>query len=77
MRARRALMTIISPPQVAIAAVGRIARRFMPDPDDRPIARAMMTITLAVDPRVTDGALAARFLAALRDALENPATMLL
>lgn len=68
---------IINPPEVAILAVGRIAKRFVPGPDDRPVARPMMALTLAVDHRVIDGAVASRFLAALRDALEHPTTLLL
>jgi pyruvate dehydrogenase E2 component (dihydrolipoamide acetyltransferase) len=36
----------------------------------------VMTLTLSCDHRIIDGALAARFLAALRAFLETPATML-
>ena len=62
---------IINPPQVAILATGRIAKRFVPDEYDRPVLRAMMTVTLAVDHRVVDGAGAARFLNTLRGILET------
>ena len=62
---------IINPPQVAILASGRIAKRFVPDEHDRPALRAMMTVTLAVDHRVVDGAGAARFLNTLRGILET------
>lgn len=62
---------IINPPQAAILAVGRIARRFVPDASDRPVARSMMTVTLAADHRVVDGAQAARFLDTLRAILET------
>ena len=62
---------IINPPQVAILATGRIAKRFVPDEYERPVLRAMMTLTLAVDHRVIDGAGAARFLNTLRGILET------
>ena len=62
---------IINPPQAARLAVGRIARRFVPDASDRPVARSMMTVTLAADHRVVDGAQAARFLDTLRAILET------
>lgn len=68
---------IINPPEVAILAVGRIAKRFVPDENDQPVARPMMTITLSADHRVLDGAMAAGFLATLRQALEMPSTILL
>jgi pyruvate dehydrogenase E2 component (dihydrolipoamide acetyltransferase) len=68
---------IINPPQVGILAVGRIAKRFVPDENDQPVARPTMTVTLAVDHRVVDGALAARFVTTLRDALEEPASIVL
>ncbi|GAB4471350.1 MAG: dihydrolipoamide acetyltransferase [Anaerolineae bacterium] len=67
---------IINPPQVAILAVGRTAKRFVPDENDQPVARPMMTVTLVVDHRVIDGAVAAQFVSTLRDALEDPSTLL-
>lgn len=62
---------IINPPQVAILAVGRIAPRFVPDEAGRPTLRSMMTVTLSVDHRAVDGAVAARFLATLKGILET------
>jgi pyruvate dehydrogenase E2 component (dihydrolipoamide acetyltransferase) len=62
---------IINPPQVGILAVGRIARRFVPGEGDRPVARSLMTVTIAVDHRVLDGAIAARFLNTLKGILET------
>ncbi len=67
---------IINPPQVAILAVGRTVKRFVPDENDQPIARPMMSVTLVVDHRVIDGALAAQFVSTLRDALEAPSILL-
>lgn len=68
---------IINPPESAILAVGRVVRRFVPDANDQPVARPLMTLTLSADHRVVDGAVAARFLADLRDAIESPDSMLL
>lgn len=67
---------ILNPPQVGILAVGRIARRFVPDENDLPVARSMMNVCLSADHRVIDGLVAARFLSALRDGLENPNMLL-
>lgn len=62
---------IINPPETAILAVGKIL--------DTPVAvarevviRPVLNLTLAVDHRVIDGALAAAFLADLKSVLENP-----
>jgi len=68
---------IINPPQVGILAVGRTAKRFVPDENDQPVARPIMTMTLSVDHRVIDGAQAAQFATTLREALEEPASILL
>ncbi len=68
---------IINPPQVGILAVGRIAKRFVPGENDEPVAKPLMTVTLVTDHRVIDGAQSAQFIATLRDALEEPASILL
>lgn len=62
---------IINPPQVAILATGRIARRYVMDDLRNAAWRQMMTVTLSVDHRVVDGAVAAGFLATLRGILET------
>ncbi len=64
---------IINPPQVAILAVGRTQRLFVPDEHDQPVLRSFMTITLSADHRVVDGAQAAQFIQDLRQVLEEPA----
>jgi pyruvate dehydrogenase E2 component (dihydrolipoamide acetyltransferase) len=66
-----AFTAIISPPQAAILAVGSIADRVVPV-DGRPGVRPMMTITLACDHRVVDGAGAAAFLNDLAEAIGDP-----
>ncbi|NDJ76868.1 MAG: 2-oxo acid dehydrogenase subunit E2 [Chloroflexi bacterium] len=68
---------IINPPEVAILSVGRIAKRFMPDDNDQPVALPLMTVTLAVDHRVIDGAVAAQFVATLKAVLEEPVSLLM
>lgn len=68
---------ILNPPQVGILAVGRIARRFVPDENDQPVVKPLMTLTLVTDHRVIDGAQSAQFLATLAEALQEPASILL
>lgn len=65
---------IINPPQVAILATGRIARRYVLDNFGNASWRQMMTVTLSVDHRVVDGAAAAGFLSELRGVLETAGT---
>jgi len=62
---------IITPPQAAILAVGRIADRVVPV-DGKPGIRPMMTLTLSSDHRVVDGAQAAVFLNDVAEAIREP-----
>ncbi len=66
-----AFTAIITPPQSAILAVGRIADRVVAV-DGRPAVRPMMTLTLSSDHRVIDGAGAAEFMREVADAILNP-----
>jgi pyruvate dehydrogenase E2 component (dihydrolipoamide acetyltransferase) len=66
-----AFSAIITPPQAAVLAVGRIADRVVPV-DGQPAIRSRMTITLSSDHRIVDGAQAAAFLNDLASALEAP-----
>ena len=68
---------IINPPESAILAVGRTTPVFVPDGEGRPVARPVMTLRLSADHRVIDGAVAARFMKDLREALERPESMLI
>jgi pyruvate dehydrogenase E2 component (dihydrolipoamide acetyltransferase) len=52
---------ILNPPQAAILAVGRIAKRAVVE-GDNVVARPTVRLTLSVDHRVVDGAEGARFL---------------
>ena len=63
-------IAIINPPQCAILAVGRVAPRVVADEVGMMI-RPMMTATLSADHRVVDGAIAARFLQAVKRELEK------
>jgi pyruvate dehydrogenase E2 component (dihydrolipoamide acetyltransferase) len=64
----REFAAVINPPQAAILAVGAAEAR--PVVLDGQLAVAtMMTVTLSVDHRVTEGAVAARWLAAFRSRL--------
>jgi pyruvate dehydrogenase E2 component (dihydrolipoamide acetyltransferase) len=63
---------IITPPQAAILAVGRISDRVVAV-DSKPTVRPMMTLTLSCDHRAADGARAAMFLGDLADAMRDPA----
>jgi 2-oxoisovalerate dehydrogenase E2 component (dihydrolipoyl transacylase) len=65
---------IINPPECAILATGLIAPR--PWVVDGQLAvRQLMTASVSFDHRIIDGAYAARFLAHLRDLLEDPALL--
>ena len=64
-----AFSAIITPPQAAVLAVGRITERVIAV-DGKPMVRPMLTITLSSDHRVVDGAQAAAFLNDLAGELE-------
>jgi pyruvate dehydrogenase E2 component (dihydrolipoamide acetyltransferase) len=66
-----AFSAIITPPQAAVLAVGRIADRVVPV-DGKPGIRPILTMTLSSDHRVVDGAQAALFLNDLAEALREP-----
>jgi 2-oxoisovalerate dehydrogenase E2 component (dihydrolipoyl transacylase) len=66
---------IINKPECAIIATGTIAPR--PWVVDGELAvRQLMTISVSFDHRIVDGAYAARFLATLRDLLEDPVLLI-
>jgi pyruvate dehydrogenase E2 component (dihydrolipoamide acetyltransferase) len=66
-----AFTAIITPPQAAILAVGRIADRVVAL-EGRPAIRPMMTLTLSSDHRVVDGARAAEFMRDVAAAIGKP-----
>lgn len=67
---------ILNPPQAAILAVGRVTKRPWVMEGDRVEVRSMATLTLTVDHRVADGAVAGRFLSDLQVAIERPGVLL-
>ncbi len=68
-----AFSAIITPPQAATLAVGRIADRVVPV-EGKPGIRPMLTMTLSSDHRVVDGAQAAAFLKDLAELLTTAPT---
>ena len=67
---------IINHPEVAILGVNQIHDRPMVV-NGEIVARKMMYLSPSFDHRVIDGAVAARFISALKKVLENPASLLL
>jgi len=66
---------IINPPNVAILAVGAAMQRPVVR-DAKVVAGRVMSMTLSSDHRVVDGAMAAQYLATVRQLLEKPAALL-
>ena len=70
-----AITPIIDPPQAAILGVGSI-RETVALEDGAVVARRLMTLRLSCDHRILYGADAARFLARVRELLEEPLRLL-
>ena len=64
-------LPVIQPPQVAIVGVGRVVDRAIVRAGAI-VVRSMVTVSVAADHRVSDGARGARFLIALDKALSTP-----
>jgi pyruvate dehydrogenase E2 component (dihydrolipoamide acetyltransferase) len=78
----RSFSAIVNPPQAAILSVGSLALRAVAlaggaDGDGEIVARHTMAVTLVCDHRILYGADAARFLARVRELLEEPAALTL
>ncbi len=67
----REFAAVINPPQAAILAVGAAEPRAVVLDGQLAVA-TMVTVTLSADHRVIDGALAAQWLAAFKQHVENP-----
>ncbi|MGN7678584.1 MAG: pyruvate dehydrogenase complex dihydrolipoamide acetyltransferase [Anaplasma sp.] len=72
----REFYAIVNPPQSCIMAVGASEKRPVVAEDGCIVAADVMTVTLSVDHRVVDGALAAKFLNRFKAYLEDPLSML-
>jgi pyruvate dehydrogenase E2 component (dihydrolipoamide acetyltransferase) len=68
---------IINPPEAAILAVGSAVPTPVADADRQVVVRDILKLTLSSDHRALDGAIAARFLQALKHLLEQPMGLLL
>ena len=66
-----AFTPIINYPECAVLGIGCI-RHVAVFADDKPVARAQITLSLTFDHRIVDGAPAARFLQTLTNGIENP-----
>jgi pyruvate dehydrogenase E2 component (dihydrolipoamide acetyltransferase) len=75
-----AFTAIINPPQAAILALGAVeprptARKANERSDPQTVVRETLTVTLACDHRILDGAEAAGFLARIKELLQQPAAL--
>jgi pyruvate dehydrogenase E2 component (dihydrolipoamide acetyltransferase) len=66
---------VINPPQSAILAVGKVLARPVVW-EGQVVARQRMWLSLSGDHRAIDGALGARYLGAVREALERPVALM-
>ena len=66
---------ILNPPQSGILAVGAVRDAVVADDGQVAVAK-IMSVTMSVDHRAVDGALAAQWLAAFTAVVENPVSML-
>lgn len=69
--------SILNPPQAAILAVAGIQDELYRDANGNVADRKVMECTLTADHRVIDGALAAQFMQALKNLVENPTALML
>ena len=68
-------VAIIQPPQSAVLAVGTVKKQAVVQ-SDGVVVREIMSATLSVDHRVSDGAEGAQFIVQLKEFLENPLRLL-
>ena len=67
---------VISLPQVAIGAVGKIQKLPRFDNNNEVVAKEIMNVSWAGDHRVVDGATMARFSNKWKEGVESPTSML-
>lgn len=67
---------IINPPNAAILSIGAVLKKPIVGPNDQIVVGQRMSLGLACDHRVIDGANGAEFLVSLKELLENPTLLL-
>jgi pyruvate dehydrogenase E2 component (dihydrolipoamide acetyltransferase) len=72
----REFAAIINPPQATILAVGAARRQAVESEDGGVAFTSVLSVTLSCDHRVVDGALGAELIAAFRELVAQPVTML-
>jgi pyruvate dehydrogenase E2 component (dihydrolipoamide acetyltransferase) len=72
----REFSAIINPPHATILAIGAARREAIEKEDGGVAFASMLSVTLSCDHRVIDGVLGAKLLAAWKDFVENPVSML-
>jgi pyruvate dehydrogenase E2 component (dihydrolipoamide acetyltransferase) len=73
----RTFTAIINPPQGAILMVGETYRDTVVDENDNISVQRLMQISIGVDHRIIDGAVAAKYLQRLKAVLESPELLLI
>lgn len=68
---------ILNPPQSGILAVGAARRAPVVADDGELVVGTVMTVTLSADHRAIDGAVAAQWIAAFRERIQNPLSLLI
>jgi pyruvate dehydrogenase E2 component (dihydrolipoamide acetyltransferase) len=68
---------IINPPQASILTVGKLEKRPAVDENGRIVARDQLTLSLVCDHRILYGADGAKFLAQVKELLEQPLSLAL
>lgn len=69
------LVAVVQPPQVGILGVGAVTKIAAAD-GDQIVIKPVMGVALSFDHRAVDGAVAAKFVAALAAILQSPASLL-
>ena len=70
-------LAIILPPQTAMLAVGSVKKIPIVSPEEDIVISNIMNASLSADHRVTDGAEGAKFLAEIKNNLENPVNLII
>ena len=70
-------LAIILPPQTAMLAVGSVKKIPIVSPEENIMISNIMNASLSADHRVTDGAEGAKFLAEIKNNLENPVNLII